>query len=52
MVEAKTLFTVEDRLMKLPGLYAMWTVVFVSNFLALLSDDTQGVSRDFNVWAN
>ena len=43
---------VEDRLLKLPGLYAMWTVIFVSNFVALLSDDTQGVSRDFNVWAN
>ena len=42
----------EDRVLKLQGLYTLWTAIFVSNFVVLLSDDTQGASRDFNVWAN
>jgi len=52
MVATKTLFMVEDQLLKLTGLYAMWTAVFISNTVALLVDDTQGPSRNFNVWAN
>lgn len=52
MVETKTLFMLEDRVLKLQGLYTLWTAIFVSNFVVLLSDDTQGASRDFNVWAN
>ena len=46
------LFCLEDKVMKLPGLYAMWTVLYVANFIVLLSDDTQGASRNFNVWSN
>lgn len=30
----------------------MWTILFVANFVSLLVDDTQGVSRDFNIWSN
>jgi hypothetical protein len=46
------LFCLEDKVMKLPGLYAMWTVLYIANFIVLLSDDTQGASRNFNVWSN
>ena len=52
MPKTSTLFALEDRYLKMPGLYAMWTGIFVSNFAVLMSDDTQGVSRDFNVWSN
>lgn len=51
-MEAQKLFYLEDKIMKLPGLYLMWTILFVANFVSLLVDDTQGVSRDFNVWSN
>ena len=48
----KKLFYLEDRLMKLSGLYTMWTCLFVSNFVVLLKDSTRDLSRDFNVWTN
>jgi len=51
-MEAQKLFYLEDKIMKLPGLYLMWTILFVANFVSLLVDDTQGVSRDFNIWSN
>ena len=51
-MEAKKLFYMEDKIMRLPGLYLMWTCIFVANFISLLVDNTQGVSRDFNVWSN
>lgn len=51
-MEAQKLFYLEDKIMKLPGLYLMWTILFVANFVSLLVDNTQGVSRDFNIWAN
>jgi hypothetical protein len=51
-MEAQKLFYLEDKIMKLPGLYLMWTILFVANFVVLLVDNTQGVSRDFNVWSN
>jgi hypothetical protein len=51
-MEAQKLFYLEDKIMKLPGLYLMWTILFVANFIVLLVDNTQGVSRDFNVWSN
>ncbi|VVU94470.1 hypothetical protein CPAV1605_192 [seawater metagenome] len=49
---SEKLFILEDKIMKLPGLYAMWSVLYIANFVVLLSDDTQGKSRDFNVWSN
>ena len=52
MVATETIFALEDRYLKLPGLYALWTGVFVSNFAVLLTDDTQGASRDFNAVSN
>jgi len=48
----KKLFYLEDQLLKTPGLYGLWTVIFVTNFIVLLSDGTTGVSRDFNVITN
>jgi hypothetical protein len=52
VVAAKTLFKMEDRVLKQTRLYALWTSIFISNCAVLLSDDTQGASRDFNAWAN
>lgn len=46
----KTLFAMEDRVLKMPGLYAMWTVLFLSNLVVLGTDTTQGASRDFNLY--
>ena len=43
---------VEDKLFKMRGLYALWTCLFVSNFVCLLNDSTTGAVRDFNVLAN
>ena len=51
-MDTKKIFFLEDKLMRLPGLYAMWTIIFVANFIVLLSDSTQGPSRDFNVCVN
>ncbi len=51
-MEAQKLFYLEDKLMKLPGLYLMWTILFVANFVSLLVDDTQGVIRNFNIFTN
>ena len=51
-MEAQKLFYVEDKLMKFPGLYLMWTCLFIANFVCLLVDNTQGASRDFNAWSN
>ena len=46
----RNLFAMEDRLLRMPGLYALWTAVFVSNLAALGSDATTGASRDFNLY--
>lgn len=51
-MEARKLFYLEDQIMKLPGLYLMWSVLYIANFVSLLVDDIQGASRDFNVWSN
>ena len=48
----RNLFAMEDRVLKMPGLYAMWTALFISNLAALGSDDTVGASRDFNLYTN
>ena len=47
-----TLFALEDRIFKLPGLYTLWTCLFISNVVVLLTDSTVGACRDFNVWTN
>lgn len=46
------LFKIEDSVFKLPGLYFLWTVLFISNFVCLLVDDSTGVHRDFNIITN
>lgn len=46
------LFKIEDSVFKLPGLYFLWTVLFISNFICLLVDDSTGVHRDFNIITN
>ena len=51
-MKTSTLFGLEDKIFKLPGLYAMWTCLFIGNLVTLLIDDTVGPSRDFNIWAN
>ena len=48
----KNLFQLEDKIMRLPGVYLMWSILYISNLTALLVDDTQGSSRDFNIWVN
>lgn len=45
-------FKMEDNIIKLPGLYALWTVLFISNFVAMLVDSTTGAVRNFNLFAN
>lgn len=51
-VKAETLFALEDKFMKQPGLYLMWTVLFIANLIALVSDDTNGACRDFNIFSS
>ena len=51
-MKAETLFLMEDVIFKQYGLYAMWTAIFISNFVVLLCDGTNDESRDFNVLAN
>ena len=51
-MEAKKIFCLEDKVMRLPGLYLMWTILFVANFVSLLADDSQGPVRDFNLLSN
>lgn len=46
------LFKVEDKVFTLGGLYFLWTILFVSNFVCLLVDDSSGVHRDFNLITN
>lgn len=51
-MKPETLFALEDNIFKLPGLYSIWSCLFISNFVVLLTDSTVGACRDFNVWAN
>ena len=46
------LFLLEDKIMRLPGLYLMWTCLYVANLAALLSDSSSGPVRNFNIWTN
>jgi quinol monooxygenase YgiN len=51
-MQTKTLFMMEDTLLGQSGLYAMWTILYISNLIVLAEDDTKGPSRDFNIIAN
>ena len=48
-LSADKLFALEDQFMKQPGLYAMWTVLFIINLICLSLDSTTGPVRDFNI---
>lgn len=48
-LSAKKLFSVEDVYMKQPGLYAMWTILYIINLICLATDTTTGPVRDFNI---
>ena len=36
--------------MKMPGLYGLWTALFITNLAVLGHDVTTGASRDFNLY--
>lgn len=46
------LFFPEDKIVKLPGLYLLWTCIYISNLVVLFSDGTEDESRTFNMIAN
>ena len=48
-LSADKLFALEDRFMKQPGLYTMWTILYLVNLICLSTDSTTGPVRDFNV---
>ena len=48
-VSAEKLFMLEDKIMRQPGLYTMWTVLFLVNLVCLSVDGTTGPIRDFNI---
>ena len=52
VLTTETLFMMEDKLLRQPGLYTMWTMFFISNLAVLSEDDTTGPCRDFNIIAN
>jgi hypothetical protein len=48
-LSAKKLFSLEDVYMKQPGLYTMWTILYLINLICLVTDSTTGSIRDFNI---
>ena len=46
---ADTLFMLEDKVLKNPGLYLMWCLIFFANIIVLALDETTGPARDFNI---
>lgn len=50
-LSADKVFMMEDKIMRQPGLYLMWTILFVVNLICLSIDSTTGPIRDFNVLA-
>ncbi len=51
-MEFTDMFKIEDKIIRLPGLYALWSVIFVANLVSLFVDDTTGPVRNFNILAN
>ena len=51
-MKAEKLFQLEDKWLKLPGLYTVWTILYIANLYVLLSDNTSDNSRNFNVCSN
>lgn len=44
------LFMLEDKVLKQPGLYGMWSILYLANLITLCSDSIQGPVRDFNIF--
>ena len=42
-------YSLEDKIMKSPGLYTMWTILYLINLICLSTDSTTGPVRDFNI---
>ena len=51
-MEVSKMFALEDRYMKMPGLYGLWTALFIANLAVLGHDTTTGASRDFNLYSS
>jgi len=49
VLTAEKVFYMEDKLMKSPGLYTMWTILYLINLVCLSTDSTTGPVRDFNI---
>ncbi len=45
-------FCIEDQIIKLPGLYALWTILYIINIVCLGYDTTGGNSRNFNLYVS
>ena len=50
MVSFLKSYEVEDKYVRLEGLYMFWTLLFTANVIVLSVDDTEGNSRDFNIF--
>ena len=48
-MHTRDLFKLEDKFLKLPGLYLMWSLLYWSNIIVLCIDDTIGNMRNFNL---
>lgn len=44
------LFMLEDKILKQPGLYGMWSMLYLANIIVLCLDSTQGSIRNFNIF--
>ena len=48
-LSADNVFMLEDKVMRQPGLYLMWTILYIVNLSCLSVDSSTGPLRDFNV---
>lgn len=48
-LSADKVFMLEDKVMRQPGLYLMWTILYIVNLICLSVDSSTGPLRDFNV---
>lgn len=48
-LNAEKVYSLEDKIMRSPGLYTMWTILYLVNLVCLSTDSTTGPVRDFNI---
>jgi len=48
-MKTETLFKLEDTVLKMPGLYTLWSVLYWTNLYVLFNDSTESTARTFNV---